>query len=184
MRSRCGSWSDAGQGSRRPTGWIRAHCRSSPIGRSRSPGSRRRIPISQAPRRMPPLEGFVAETAGSTPEARADAVGPVLRAAQEAGLNAAGALSTTSALLAVAHRRGLFAAQPETYSNFTCTARSQNSSGWVDRHRRDVRGLEVEAQGRIAIEKAQRSRDPQPIEPGRHTVLLEPAALAELVPFP
>ena len=132
---------------------------------------------------IPPLAAFETETAASTPEARAEAVGPVLSAARDAGLNAAGALSTTSALLAVANRAGLFAAQPETYSNFTCTVRSQNSSGWVDRHRRDVRALNVEALGGTAIEKAQGSRDPQPVEPGRYTVILEPAAVAELVGF-
>jgi predicted Zn-dependent protease len=135
------------------------------------------------PAAVPPLDAFAAETAASTPESRADAVGQVLRAAQKSGLNAAGALSTTSSLLAIANSRGLFASHPETYSNFTCTVRSANSSGWVDRHRRDARALEVEAQGRIAIEKAERSRDPQPVEPGPCTVILEPAAVAELVSF-
>ena len=138
-------------------------------------------PAPRAP--VPPLPAFEGETAGSTPESRAEAVGPVLRAAHKAGLNAAGALSTSASLLAIANRRGLFAAHAETYSNFTCTVRSNNSSGWVDRHRRDVRALEVESLGRIAIEKAERSRDPQPIEPGRYTVVLEPAAVAELVAF-
>ncbi len=141
------------------------------------------LPLLAPPGAVPPLEAFEAETAGSTPESRAEAVGPVLRTAQKAGLNAAGALSTTSSLLAVANSRGLFACHPETYSNFTCTVRSPNSSGWVDRHRRDVRSLDVEAMGRAAIEKAERSRDPQPIEPGRYTVILEPAAVAELVAF-
>jgi len=141
------------------------------------------LPEPAPPAAVPPLAAFEPETAGSTPESRAEAVGPVLRAAGEAGLNTAGALSTTSSLLAVANRRGLFAAQPETYSNFTCTVRSQNSSGWVDRHRRDVRALDVAGLGRTAIEKAERSRDPQPVEPGRYTVILEPAAVAELVGF-
>src|SRR5207247_4164904 len=79
--------------------------------------------------------------------------------------------------------RGPVVSRPETDSNFTCTVRSQNSSGWVDRHRRDVRALDVAKLGQIAIEKAERSRDPQPIEPGRYTVVLEPAAVAELVSF-
>jgi len=83
----------------------------------------------------------------------------------------------------VANRRGVFVSQPETYSNFTCTVRSQNSSGWVDRHRRDARALDVATLGQIAIEKAERSREPQPIEPGPYTVVLEPAAVAELVSF-
>ena len=141
------------------------------------------LPEAAPPAEVPALDAFAPETAASTPESRAEAVGPVLNAANKAGLNAAGALLTSSSILAVANRRGLFASQAETYSNFTCTVRSPNSSGWVDRHRRDVRALDAAALGRTAIEKAERSRDPQPIEPGRYTVVLEPAAVAELVGF-
>jgi predicted Zn-dependent protease len=141
------------------------------------------LPDVAPPAAVPTIDAFVAATAGSTPESRADAIGSVLHGAREAGLNAAGALATSSSLLAVANRRGVFVSQPETYSNFTCTVRSQNSSGWVDRHRRDVRALDVASLGQIAIEKAERSRDPQPIEPGRYTVVLEPAAVAELASF-
>jgi predicted Zn-dependent protease len=141
------------------------------------------LPDPVPPAAYRPLPAFVAETAACTPEARAESVGPVLRAARERGLNAAGALTTSAAVVAVATSRGVFACQPETYANFSCTVRSANSSGWVDRHRRDVRELDVEAQGRIAIEKAERSRDPEPIEPGRYTVVLEPNAVAELVAF-
>jgi len=98
-------------------------------------------------------------------------------------LNAAGALSALASTLAFANSRGVFAFQPETYSQFTCTVRSGNSSGWVDRHRRGVRALDAAALGRVAIEKAERSRDPGAIEPGRYTVVLEPNAVAELVMF-
>ena len=141
------------------------------------------LPETAPPAEAPALDAFAPATAASTPESRAEAVGSVLHAAHEKGLNAAGALLTQSSILAVANRRGLFAAQAETYSNFTCTVRSPNSSGWVDRHRRDVRALDAERLGRTAIEKAERSRDPEPIEPGRYTVVLEPAAVAELVGF-
>ncbi len=141
------------------------------------------LPEPAPPAEYTTLPGYVAETAASTPESRADAVERVTRAAAGRGLNAAGALSTSASALAVANSRGLFAYQPETYANFTCTVRSDTSSGWVDRHRRDVRALDVEAQGAIAIEKAERSRAPQPIDPGRYTVVLEPNAVAELVAF-
>ena len=53
----------------------------------------------------------------------------------------------------------------------------------MDRHRRDVRARDVATLVRAAIEKAERSRDPEPIEPGPYTVVLEPAAVAELVGF-
>ncbi len=141
------------------------------------------LPEPATPAIYEPLAAFVAETAASTPEARAEAVGPVLRDARQRGLNAAGALSTVASAAAVANTRGVFAYHPETYANFSCTVRSENSSGWVDRHRRDARALDVEALGRVAIEKAERSRDPQAIEPGRYSVVLEPNAVAELVSF-
>jgi len=129
------------------------------------------------------LDAFVPATAASSPEERADAVGPVLRQAEAQGLNAAGALTASATSFAYANTLGQFAWQPETYAQFTCTVRSPDSSGWVDRHRRDVRALEAEALGRAAIEKAERSRAPAAIEPGSYTVVLEPNAVAELVSF-
>ncbi len=141
------------------------------------------LPDLAPPADLPPLEAFVPATAASTPEERAAAVGPVMADAAARDLNAAGALSATTTAIGFANSRGVFAFQPETYAQFTCTVRSANSSGWVDRHRRDVRALDAAALGRVAIEKAERSRDPGAIEPGSYTVVLEPNAVAELVQF-
>jgi PmbA protein len=141
------------------------------------------LPEPAPPVEVAPLQAFVPETASCTPEARADAIGPVADAAAARGLNAAGALTTSAAALAVANTRGLFAYHPDTTSRFTCTVRADDSSGWVDRHRRDWRLLAVPTLGATAIEKAERSRAPGEIPPGRYTVVLEPAAVAELVAF-
>ena len=130
-----------------------------------------------------PLEAFVPATAACGPEERAEAVGPVLASAQRRSLNAAGALSTGALGIAVANTRGVFAHQTETSAQFTCTVRSSDSSGWVDRHRRDVRELDCAALGEIAAEKAERSRAPSGMEPGPMTVVLESSAVAELVMF-
>lgn len=132
---------------------------------------------------IPALAGFVEATAASTPEARAAEVGAVTAAAAARGLNAAGALSATASALAVANTLGQFAYHPDSAARFTCTVRSSDSSGWVDRHRRDVRALEVSSLGAVAIDKAERSREPAELPPGRYTVVLEPAAVAELVAF-
>jgi PmbA protein len=126
---------------------------------------------------------FVPATAACTPEARAAAVGPLMAAAAGCGLNAAGALTTGSSVLAVANTLGLFAYHRDSSSRFTCTVRSSDSSGWVDRHRRDWRALEVAALGEVALGKAERSRDPAEVPPGHYTVVLEPAAVADLVGF-
>lgn len=141
------------------------------------------LPPPAATAEAPSLPAFIAATADCTPEARAEAVGSVTQAAGARGLNAAGALTTSAAALAVADSGGQFAYHPDTFANFTCTARAPDSSGWVDRHRRDWRELDVAALGQMAIEKAERSRDPGEITPGRYTVVLEPAAVTELVAF-
>jgi predicted Zn-dependent protease len=141
------------------------------------------LPDLTAPATIPALDAFDAATAASTPEERAAAVGPVMAEAAARSLNSAGALSTIAATLGFANSRGVVAFQPETYSQFTCTVRSENSSGWVDRHRRDARTLDAATLGRVAIEKAERSRNPGAIDPGRYTVVLEPNAVAELVMF-
>ena len=141
------------------------------------------LPDFAPPAEVAAIDGFVPATAACTPEERAAAVGPVMEAAERRGLNSAGALTTGSSALAVANTLGQFAWHPDSYAHFTCTVRSPDSSGWVDRHRRDWRALEVEALGATAIEKAERSRGPGEVAPGRYTVVLEPAAVADLVGF-
>lgn len=130
-----------------------------------------------------PIDRFVPATAACTPEERAAAVGGVTRRVATRGCNAAGALTTAAGVLAVANTAGRFAYHADTYSRFTCTVRAADSSGWVDRHRRDWRALEPETLGGIALDKAERSRDPGEVPPGRYTVVLEPAAVADLVTF-
>ncbi len=142
-----------------------------------------RLPEPAPPAAPPALDGFVAATAGCTPEARAAAVGPVLARAAAAGLDAAGALTTSAGSFAVANTLGHFAYHAASYARFTCTVRSADSSGWADRHRRDWRALDAEALGARAVDKAERSRAPVEVPPGRYTVVLEPAAVAELVAF-
>jgi PmbA protein len=141
------------------------------------------LPEPAPPAAAPAIAGFVAETAACTPEARAEAIGAVTKSAAAKGLNAAGALTTAASTLAIANTRGLFAWHPDAYSQFTCTVRGADSSGWVDRHRRDWRALDASGLGMTAIEKAERSRAPGEVPPGRYTVVLEPAAVAELVAF-
>jgi len=142
-----------------------------------------RLPAPALPAPIPPAERYAEATARCTPEERARAVGPVIEAALARGLNAAGALTTAAASFALASTEGIFAYHPDTYANFTCTVRADDSSGWCDRHRRDWRELDPGTLGASAIRKAEASRSPGSIEPGRYTVVLEPAAVAELVSF-
>src|SRR5438093_986443 len=142
-----------------------------------------RMPTLAPPAEPKALAGFVPATAACTPEERAAAVGAVMQAARARDLTSAGALTTAASALAVANTLGVFAYHPDTYANFTCTVRAPDASGWVDRHRRDWRALDVLGLGTTAIRKAEGSRAPGEVPPGRYTVVLEPAAVAELVAF-
>jgi len=135
------------------------------------------------PETYTPIEGYVAATAGSTPEQRAAAIGPVMQAAHDAGLDSSGVIATAAEAIAFASSAGRFAYHADTRANFSCTARSDTSSGWVDHYDRNVNAIDVERLGAIAIEKAERSRHPGGIEPGKYTVILEPHATAELVAY-
>ena len=54
-------------------------------------------------------------------------------------------------------------------------------SGWVTRNFNDVKKLDTAEASKIAIDKALQSRNAKAIEPGKYTVILEPAASAELI---
>jgi predicted Zn-dependent protease len=67
--------------------------------------------------------------------------------------------------------------------DFTCTARTEDGrgSGWVTRSASDARRFDAREAAEVAIEKALRSVDAKALEPGRYTVILEPAATSELL---
>src|SRR5690606_21566298 len=66
---------------------------------------------------------------------------------------------------------------------YTVTMRTDDGtgSGWVTRDFHDVNKLDTSEASRVAIDKALQSRNPKAIEPGKYTVILEPAASAELI---
>jgi predicted Zn-dependent protease len=59
----------------------------------------------------------------------------------------------------------------------------EGGSGFAEAVARRVDEIDAAAVGARAAEKAERSRSPVPVDPGRYTVVLEPAAVATLVGF-
>ena len=77
----------------------------------------------------------------------------------------------------------MFGFQESTSLDFTCTVRTQDGkgSGWVKRSAGDVAKFDAREAAEVAIEKALRSVEAKAIEPGRYTVILEPAATSDLI---
>jgi predicted Zn-dependent protease len=128
-----------------------------------------------------PLARHSADTAGATPDSRAAAVADAIRVVEEQGQTAAGIFSHSESVFAVLNSRGVFAWHPETISVFSITAMADDSSGWAKGSSCRTADLDPVALARRASQKARASAKPSEISPGRYTVVLEPAAVLDLV---
>jgi PmbA protein len=138
------------------------------------------------------VDAFDTETASFSPDARAEAVKSAVDLCKKNGLEAAGYFSSgfgslgpygEVAPLAVANSRGLFAYHCGTEASFSITSIGENSSGWGEASSWRVSDIDVAKVASNAVEKAKLSSNPKPIEPGKYSVILEPAAVAELLSY-
>jgi predicted Zn-dependent protease len=79
--------------------------------------------------------------------------------------------------------RGLFAAYRETHAEFSITMQEAPAASWAKANAADVRDFDPQKLAERASDKAHRATNAQNLEPGRYTVILEPAAVLDLVGF-
>jgi predicted Zn-dependent protease len=123
------------------------------------------------------------QTAKLTPAQRADAVGKIVGIAQKQKLTAAGIFASSDTVEGIFNSRGLSAWHTQTSAEISITMLAADSSGWQKANSPDVAKLNAEALARIAADKAVKSASPREIPPGKHTVILEPAAVLDTVGF-
>ena len=130
-----------------------------------------------------PANTFNTATAAIDPEYRAEVASHSIVAGRKNKLQTAGYFVDTTGFQTIANSNGLFGHQEFTSLDFTCTARTEDGrgSGWVTRSATDARKFDPREASAVAIEKALRSVDAKALEPGRYTVILEPAATSELI---
>ena len=118
-------------------------------------------------------------------DARAAMAQTAIVSARQAGLNGAGFFRHEGGTLVLASSAGLVAHHGRTYGSFSMTARTKDAtgSGWGMRASHESRGIDAGAVARTAAEKAARSAKARPLEPGKYTVVLEPAAVGDLLEF-
>ncbi|WP_425992749.1 TldD/PmbA family protein [Brevundimonas sp. TWP2-3-2] len=128
---------------------------------------------------------FSASTAAITPENRAEIARASIEPCKSQSLIAAGFLNDNQSFTAFANSNGAFGYQRSTEMDYTCTVRTEDGtgSGWVARNLQDASTFNVDTDIQIAMRKASASRDAQALEPGKYTVILEPAAAAGLISF-
>lgn len=135
------------------------------------------------PQSYPPKNDFHKKTADFSPEERAKSVKPIFEQCKKEGLTAAGYLSNGSGVNAFATSKGCFAYYTATDAGFSTTITSPDSTGWALDSSPNIAELDIGKDAGIAIQKAKASRNPKEVPPGDYTVILEPAAVTDLLVF-
>ncbi|MGN6225685.1 TldD/PmbA family protein [Pseudoxanthomonas sp.] len=128
---------------------------------------------------------FSESTAAITPEFRADVAAASIAPCKAEKLIAAGFLEDGQSFVAFANSKGNFGYQRATSFDYTCTVRTEDGrgSGWVGRNLKDASAFKADSDIRTAMRKASESAEAKALEPGKYTVILEPAAAAGLISF-
>ena len=146
------------------------------------PKNRNLLPMS-GKQRYRIVNRFSRQTAALSAEARARAVKQASDLAIRNGQVAAGIFSSGQSQLALGNSRGLFATHRQTHAEFSITMQNDPAASWAKANSGDVRKIDPQALAKRASEKASMAKDAKELASGKYTVILEPAAVLDLVGF-
>jgi predicted Zn-dependent protease len=131
------------------------------------------------------VKAFDPSVDGCPPDRRSSAVAQIVDQAKAAGVQASGLFRLTTNRVAVANTAGTRQYHEETIAELSVSAADDPTlgQGWSIGVSHHFDQLDPKALGRIAIDKAVRSRNPQPLPAAEYTVILEPAAVGQLLLF-
>jgi len=140
------------------------------------------LPLCSGTDQAVEVDRYVADVANASPAYRANCVKDAIRIVESQKQSAAGIYSTEQTVEAIVNSTGLFRYHGETQAIFSITATAADSSGWAKAS--DVEFADASLVNQLATtaaEKAAKSANPRSIPTGRYTVILEPAAVLDLV---
>ena len=139
------------------------------------------LPMAERGMRTSRLRGSSRRRLTRRRQERATAVAEAIRAVEGSEQTAAGIYSTGESNLAIFNSRGVAAEYRETMARFSITAMLDDSSGWAKASACHHRDLDPLALALSASRKAALSQTPRELPAGKYTVILEPAAVLDLV---
>src|SRR5215469_4014138 len=123
------------------------------------------------------------QTAATTADDRAQAVETMVDIARHYKLTAAGIFATSDAIEGIFNSRGIADWHQQTSSDISITMLAGNSSGWQKANSPNVGALDPPRLAETAARKALQSANPSPLPAGKYTVILEPAAVLDIIGF-
>jgi predicted Zn-dependent protease len=110
-------------------------------------------------------------------------VGKIVSIAQKHKLTAAGIFSSAETVEGIFNSRGLSEWHTQTSAEISITMLAPDSSGWQKANSPNAANLNAERLAEISAKKAVESAAPREVQPGKYTVILEPAAVLDTVGF-
>jgi len=129
------------------------------------------------------VDAYSESTATCSAETRAKGVGSILDLSRSNGMVASGAFSTGTEEMMIVNSLGVAAYHGGTMATVMTVIMSDDSSGYAADATQDVSNLDLSEIGRVAVDKAMRSKGPTSIDPGAYTVILEEDAVATMMFF-
>src|SRR5450755_1358427 len=126
---------------------------------------------------------YFERTAALTPAERAEGVGKIVGIAQGHKLTTAGIFASSETVEGIFNSRGLSDWHTQTSAEISITMLAGDSSGWQKASSPDVANLNPLVLAETAAKKALDSAHPREIPAGKYTVILEPAAVLDIVGF-
>ena len=123
------------------------------------------------------------QTAAITPELRAEGVGKIVGVADAHKLTTAGVFSSGESCEGIFNSRGLSRWHTQTSAEISITMLAADSSGWQKANSPNVANLDPLRLAEIAAKKAVDTARPRDVPAGKYTVILEPAAVLDIVGF-
>ena len=122
-------------------------------------------------------------TARLTPQDRAQGVASMVNVAKKHNLAAAGIFSSAEVVEGIFNSRGVNGWYEQTLAEVSVSVLDSSSSGWQKANSPDVARLDPTRRAEIAARKAIESKNPRELPAGKYTVILEPAAVLDIVGF-
>lgn len=118
-----------------------------------------------------------------TPEELAGSIGKVTTIAKAEGYQASGLIEAGSSARALANSNGLFAYDQHTDFSFSTTIHGPCGSGSASGYSNSKEGVDAEILGEKALRTAISAQNPETLEPGDYTVIMEPQAVVDFLVF-
>jgi predicted Zn-dependent protease len=135
------------------------------------------------PQTYPALQKYHAESAAARARDRAPGIKATLAQARKKSLTVAGFYENSSTVRAIGNSKGNFGYHRATDVEFSGTMRTADGtgSGWAEAYSPRFSEVDPKEVARRAAEKGIASAKPREVPPGDYTVILEPAAVSDLL---